>query len=354
MSGGVDSSVAAAILKEQGFEVIGATMRLQRGGAGGNESDGHSGPRGAAEALQVAHVLGIPHYEVDFADLFSRKVIADFCAEYARGRTPNPCVRCNQFIKFGAFLDWARRNLGADLIATGHHARIEEEGDRYVLKKGADPRKDQSYVLCMLTQEQLAHTLMPIGSHTKAEVRAMARDRGLPVAEKLESQEICFIPDNDYRTFVRNHVSEGARPGPTLDRVGKVLGEHSGIINYTVGQRRGLGIAAEHPLYVVAIDPARNALIVGPRSAVYAAELLAAEVNWICGVPVEETIQVQAKVRYQHPAAPATVTVLEGGRARVQFDPPQMAITPGQFVVFYDCEVLLGGGVIAEVRRPWS
>lgn len=349
MSGGVDSSVAAAILKEQGFEVIGATMRLQTGGMGASESGMGNDPGSAAGALEAARILGIPHLELDLADLFSRKVIADFCAEYARGRTPNPCVRCNQFIKFGALLDWARRDIGADFIATGHHARIERVNGRWILKKGRDAGKDQTYVLCMVTQEQLAHTLMLIGNHTKDEVRQIARARGLPAAERPESQEICFIPDRDYRTFVRHRVPEGARPGPILDRAGKVLGEHSGLINYTIGQRRGLGIAAKEPLYVIDLDAVRNAVVVGPRNEVFADELLAAEVNWISGAPDEGTMRVQAKVRYQHAAAPATVTLLEGGRARVRFDQPQMAITPGQFVVFYDWEVLLGGGVIIEV-----
>ncbi len=352
MSGGVDSSVAAAILKEQGFEVIGATMRLLPCGAEATTLEGCCGPRGAAEALRVAHILGIPHYEVDFADLFSQKVIADFCAEYARGRTPNPCIRCNQLIKFGAFLDWALRSLGADFVATGHYARIERDGSRTVLKSALDSHKDQSYVLCMLTQEQLAHSLMPIGCHTKEAVRAMARDRGLPVADRPESQEICFIPDRDYRRFVGNRIPAGARPGPIMDPAGKVLGQHSGLINYTVGQRRGLGIAARYPLYVIAIDPERNAVIVGPRSAVYASELEAEGVNWIAGEPPKGEIRVSAKVRYLHAAAAALVDPLEGVRVRVRFDEPQMAITPGQFVVFYDCETVLGGGVISEVFRP--
>ncbi|MBM3133577.1 MAG: tRNA 2-thiouridine(34) synthase MnmA, partial [Chloroflexi bacterium] len=276
---------------------------------------------------------------------FAEKVIADFCAEYARGRTPNPCVRCNQFVKFGPFLERAKA-LGADFIATGHYARIEREGERYLLKKGIDPRKDQSYALCMLTQEQLRHSLMPLGNYTKERVRQIARDLALPVAEKAESQEICFVPDNDYRAFVRSRVPATAKPGPILDREGKTLGEHSGIINYTIGQRRGMGIAAARPLYVIAIDPERNAVIIGPQSAVYGRELTASDLNWIAIEAPSGPFRAQAKVRYLHREARAMVTPLEGGQVRVCFEEPQMAITPGQFVVFYDCDVVLGGGVI--------
>ncbi len=339
MSGGVDSSVAAALLKKEGHDIIGATMQVL-------PSDGH-GPHTEIDARHVASKLGIPHYVMDFRNIFARKVINDFCREYRRGRTPNPCIRCNQHIKFGALLERARE-LGAEFIATGHHARVEmdESTGTYLLKKGADLRKDQSYFLCQLTQEQLRHTTFPIGNLTKDRVREIAGELDIPVAARPESREICFIPDNDYPRFLKDYIPRTAEPGPILDARGNVLGRHPGIMFYTIGQRRGLGIAAEEPLYVTAIKPERNAVVVGTREQTYGSELTATDLNWIAIASPEHPIRVRARVRYRHPEAEATVTPLDEANVYVKFAEPQMAITAGQAIVFYDGDTVIGGGTI--------
>ncbi len=353
MSGGVDSSTAAALLKEDGYEVIGVTMQIWPSedlAAEAYRFGGCCSLEAVEEARRVAARLGIVHYVMNFKRAFEEKVISDFCREYARGRTPNPCIRCNQFIKFDALLVRAKA-LDADFIATGHYARIEfnPSAKRMFLKKGIDPRKDQSYVLYGMTQESLQHTLMPLGGYTKEEVRQTAHQWKLPVADKPESQEICFIPDDNYGRFVQRRIKEHAQPGPILDRKGRKLGEHRGILFYTVGQRRGLGISSPEPLYVVEIDREKNALMVGREKDIYADELLAGHVNYISEDPLEESTEVQARIRYNMEEALATVNPLPNGKVRVRFKKPQRAITPGQAVVFYQGDTVLGGGTILGV-----
>ena len=354
MSGGVDSSVAAALLKKEGHEVVGATLRLWMPSDGKNNGNGRKSSPGLnaiADARKAAEKLGIPHHVMDLRDVFARTIIADFCEEYRSGRTPNPCVRCNQFIKFGILREKARE-LGADFLATGHYARVETDGSgRFLLKKGQDHLKDQSYFLCRLTQEQLSHTLFPLGGLTKAKVRQIARELELPIAERPESQEICFIPDDDYAGFLKAHAAVSVTRGPILDIKGNVLGEHRGIMFYTVGQRKGLGIAAAEPLYVTAVDPARNAVVVGAKEQTYAAELVAGELNWIAISPPQQPINVRARIRHRHPEAEATVTPLDATRVDVKFAEPQMAVTPGQTVVFYDGDTIIGGGTIIKQGR---
>ncbi|MFC1942139.1 tRNA 2-thiouridine(34) synthase MnmA [Chloroflexota bacterium] len=350
MSGGVDSSVASALLKERGYDVIGATLQLWPRDKEYDRSNGTKGCCGidaVTDAKKVAHKLGIPHYVMNFRDLFAQKVIADFSREYSQGRTPNPCIRCNQYIKFDPLLEKAK-GLGADFIATGHHARIEpdENNGTYLLKKGFDAHKDQSYFLYPVIQEQLKHTLFPIGDLTKDKVRQIAADMNLPVASRPESQEICFIPDNVYPEFLKDHIPQAAEPGPILDAQGNTLGQHHGIMSYTIGQRKGLGIAAEEPLYVTDILPDRNAVVVGTREQTYSSELIASDLNWIAIARPEHTINVKAKIRYRHPEAKATITPLEDDNIYVKFDEPQMAITPGQSIVFYEGDVVIGGGII--------
>jgi tRNA-specific 2-thiouridylase len=350
MSGGVDSSVAAALLKEKGHDVIGATMQLwprARREHKGNGMAGCCGLDAIEDARKVAHKLGIPHYVLNFRDIFARKVIADFCQEYSRGRTPNPCIRCNQYIKFGALLERARE-MDADFIATGHYARIErdEASGRYLLKKGVDSHKDQSYFLCQLTQEQLHYTLFPIGNFTKNKVREIASELGLPVAAKPGSQEICFVPDDDYPEFLKDYIPRAAEPGPILDEQGNTLGKHHGILCYTIGQRKGLGIAAEKPLYVTTIEPDRNAVVVGTREQIYSRELIASDLNWIAITRPEYPIKIKARVRYRHPEAEAVVTPSDNDEVYVKFTEPQLAITPGQAIVFYDGDTVVGGGTI--------
>ncbi len=353
MSGGVDSSVAAAILKEEGYHVIGVTMQIWPLGKQAGDADRFGGCCGTGaieDAKRVAYKLGIHHYVMNFRNIFAEQVIADFCREYSLGRTPNPCIRCNQYIKFDALLERARQ-LGADYVATGHYARIEKDQGkgRYLLKKGVDRRKDQSYVLYPLTQEQQRHARMPLGNLTKETVREMARELGLSVAAKLESQEICFVPDNDYPKFLREHIPEAARPGPILDKQGAILGEHKGIPFYTVGQRKRLGISAGEPLYVTAIDPERNAIIVGSKQEVYASALVASRLNWIAIDKLRQPFPVWAKIRYLHQEAEAVVTPLDGNQVQVKFSEPQLAVTPGQAIVFYDGDTVVGGGTIEQV-----
>ncbi len=357
MSGGVDSSVAAALLKAEGYQVIGVTMQIwpRDRQEDADVQAGCCGLSAIEDARKVACTLGIPHYVMNLRDIFARTVIADFCREYSLGRTPNPCIRCNQHVKFGALLDKARE-LGAEFIATGHHARVERDGatGTYFLKKGLDRQKDQSYFLYALTQEQLSHSLLPVGNFTKGKIREMASDMGLPVAAKPGSQEICFIPDDDYPRFLRDYIPQAAQPGPILDAQGNVIGRHRGILSYTIGQRRGLGIAAAEPLYVIAIEPERNAIVIGGREDACSDELIASGMNWITKVNPDEHFTIKAKIRYRHPEAEAEVTRLDEDRVLVKFKEPQMAITPGQAVVFYDGDMVIGGGTIEKARRENS
>lgn len=344
MSGGVDSSVATALLKQEGYEVVGVTMQLwpaNEFGCCGAVSD----------AKRVAHRLSIPHYVMNFRQVFAQEVIANFCHEYSLGRTPNPCIRCNQHIKFAALLQRAKE-LDADFVATGHYARIEydKESRRYLLKRGIDLKKDQSYVLYALTQDQLSHILLPLGHLTKEKVRQMAQELGLPVADKAESQEICFIPDDDYPGFLKEYMPSAAKQGPILDQRGNILGQHQGILFYTIGQRKGLGISARKPLYVVAIDGKNNALIVGSKKDTYQYELIATEINWIVIEQLRQPIKAKVKIRYLHPGAEAMITPLNKDSVHIKFTEPQMAITPGQAVVFYNGNSVIGGGTIEADR----
>ena len=350
MSGGVDSSVAAALLVEQGFEVTGVTMNLfSLSGKFCRAEDLRSccGWKSAEDAQRVAMALGIPHYVADFRKEFERTVIADFCSEYSQGRTPNPCIRCNEHIKFELFLKKAKK-LGAEAIATGHHARVVYDPDlsRYLLKKGLDLEKDQSYFLYPLTQRQLAFSRLPVGDLTKKEVRAKARKLGLPVAEKEESQEICFVPEKNYPEFIKSRMPEISNPGPIVDLNGRVVGEHKGVVYYTIGQRKGMGIAAPHPLYVLNIEPETNTITVGRNEDLYKKGLVASSVNLISRRGLTGPMEVRAKIRYKHAEAKGVVTPIGDREVSLEFEKPQRAITPGQAVVFYDGDVVIGGGII--------
>lgn len=340
MSGGVDSSTAAALLKQQGHEIIGATMEIY-----GNDSPTEA----SNDARKVADALDIPHYIFDFRDLFTNTIIDNFCREYAAGRTPNPCVLCNRFIKFGLLWEKARE-VGADYLATGHYACIEQKDGRYLLKKGADPEKDQAYFLYRLTQEQLKHTLFPLSDMTKSKVKELAQKMMLPTANRPESQEICFIPENNYAGFVEEYLDSIALPGPILDNKGKTIGQHHGITHYTIGQRRGLGIALPEPLYVTGIDADKNTITVGSKEQIFSSEMTASNLNWIAAQPAGK-IKVQAKIRYRAQESGATITPVNDKQVFVQFDVPQMAVTPGQSVVFYDGDTVIGGGIITGQGR---
>ena len=347
MSGGVDSSVAAALLAEQGYDVIGVSMQLYD--ASGNDGRASFGTcctlDDLHDARRVAAAINIPHYIVNFERQFDEQVVSNFVHEYVAGRTPIPCARCNSDLKFATLLDRAR-GFGADAVATGHYARVERDpaSNRFVLKRGCDPARDQSYFLFSLTQDQLARAVFPVGNRPKHAVREYARARRLPVAEKPDSQEICFIPDNDYAAFVTSQAPEAARHGSIVDEDGRVLGEHAGIHRFTVGQRKGLGISSGTPVYVLGLRPDTREVVVGPKSALERTALTASNVNWI--VEPAGSMRVTAQIRHRHTPADATVTALDDARASVVFDSPQIAITPGQAVVFYDRDVVVGGGWI--------
>lgn len=350
MSGGVDSSVAAALLHEQGYEVIGVTLQLW-----GKDVCASSGTRlccsvrDSMDAKAVTKRLGVRHEVLELADTFRASVIDYFVESYRDGLTPNPCIACNDHIKFGALLGYAD-SLGAALIATGHYARsaYAEETGRYLLRRSAAPEKDQSYVLFNLTQAQLARARFPIGELTKSAVREMARALGLATAEKPDSQDVCFVRDRNKDGFLRRELKVGDAPGPITDVDGNRLGTHQGLLGLTIGQREGLGIAAGKPLYVVALDQPRNRLIVGSREALMGRMLIANRVNWVSITPPAQPFRAWAKIRSRHEAASASVSQEPSGRASVEFDEPQLAITPGQAVVFYDGDVVLGGGWIVK------
>lgn len=347
MSGGVDSSTTAALLVERGYDVIGLMMRMWSEPGDGLLPNKCCSPEAVADARGVCQRLGIPFYLLNVEDEFKARVVDFFIDGYLAGITPNPCLQCNRLIKFGTLLAKARA-LGADYLATGHYARIRRnDAGEYELLKGVDPKKDQSYALHVLTQEQLAHSMFPLGDFTKEQTRALARQYGLRVSEKDESQDLCFIADGDYRGFLRRSRPEAIMPGPILDTRGNVLSEHAGLAFYTIGQRKGLGIAAGEPLYVTALDATRNAVIVGRANELGRRELVAREVNWI-PPRLKDTLplQVTAKIRYRAGEQPATVHALDEHRVRVVFDHPLRDITPGQAVVFYDGERCLGGGII--------
>jgi tRNA-specific 2-thiouridylase len=344
MSGGVDSSVAAHLLKQQGYDVIGLTFRGWPQDCRSIEEDKCCGPQAVADARMVAHSLNIPHYVIDEIETFQREVMDYFAAEYQRGRTPNPCVICNEKVKFGSLLKKAR-SLGAEMIATGHYARITRN-DRYELRKSRDERKDQTYFLFSLNQEQLSRALFPLGELTKAEVRSLAKEIGLKTYGKQESQEVCFVPENDYRRFLRESAGVKDLPGEVVTRDGRVLGHHTGIHNFTIGQREGLNLGGQpRPLYVLELEPAGNRVIVGPRQDLLRAEFEVSHCIWHGDEPVEP-VEVTVKPRHQHPGARAFVQALPGQQARVELPEPQSAITPGQAAVFYRDDCVLGGGWI--------
>jgi tRNA-specific 2-thiouridylase len=349
MSGGVDSSVTAALLKEQGYDVIGISLQLWDHSLSGGEE---ATPGGCCslddlhDARRVAEQIGIPFYVYNAEEEFRRLVVDDFVAEYFAGRTPNPCTRCNERVKFGLLLDRARE-LGAELLATGHYARIaRNEAGRYLLLTGLDRNKDQSYFLFTLSQDQLARTLFPVGGLTKPEVRALAERFGLKTAAKGESQEVCFIPDDDYARFLEGERGSGLLSGNIVDAAGKILGRHQGIYRYTVGQRRGLGIAHPHPLHVLGVNVGNREVIVGGKEELPRQGLLADAVNWILP-PETATIETTCRIRYRHRPVACRVTQLPDGRAEVRFVTPEPGVTPGQAVVFYDGEIVRGGGWIA-------
>lgn len=353
MSGGVDSSVTAALLSQQGYEVTGVTLQIWPEDAPLPPAEtGCCSLAAVEDARRVAQTLGIPHYVLNFRQIFAREVIDYFIAEYLSGRTPNPCIACNRAIKFEALLGRALQ-LGFDYLATGHYARLEydQATGRYLVRRAVDEAKDQTYVLYTFTQAQLARTLTPLGCYYKQDVREMAARWGLRVARKPESQEICFVTRGSYRDFLAARVPDRIKPGPIVDSGGNVLGTHQGLAYYTIGQRRGLGVAAGKPLYVTELRPESNTLVVGPADQVYRRELEATDNNFIPFPWPDGELMVQAQVRYRAKPAPARLVPLEGDRVRVIFAEPQWAITPGQAVVYYQDELLLGGGTIAAVIR---
>jgi tRNA-specific 2-thiouridylase len=346
MSGGVDSSVAAALLKEQGYEVVGMMLRLWSE-EGKEDSNRCCTPDAMALARRVAAKLDIPFYVIDAKDIFRDTVVKYFLDGYARGETPNPCLICNRQIRWTYLLDHALA-LGADFMATGHYARIRRGEDGTMrLMRAVDAAKDQSYVLHVLSQEKLAKALFPVGDHPKPEIRKLAESFGLPTASRRDSQDLCFLAGEDYRTFLQRNAAEILRPGPIVNRDGKVLGEHSGLASYTIGQRKGLGVASGMPLYVLGKDASTNSLLVGGAEELGTQELIADEVNWMSGAAAEASFRAAVKIRYTAKEAPAEVLPLgDGSRVKVRFDTPQRDITAGQAAVFYDNEVVVGGGII--------
>ncbi len=346
MSGGVDSSVAAVLLHEQGYKVVGVMMRLWA--EEGGPANRCCSPQAIDDARRVCQMLGVPFHVLDYEAEFKRRVVDYFIAEYGRGRTPNPCLACNRHIKFGLLLRKALAS-GANYLATGHYSRVRPVNGQYELLKGVHANKDQSYVLYMLGQDELAHLLLPLGTYTKGEVRTMAQERRLPAAEREESQEVCFTL-GDYRPFLRRQPSLVFEPGPILDPEGNVIGQHKGLPAYTIGQREGLGIAAPHPLYVLEIDTGNNALIVGPQRLLVRHELTARGVNFVAGKPPLEPARITAKIRYRAEEAEATLTPAGEDEVTVRFVEPQAAVTPGQAVVFYQGDIVVGGGIIERAR----
>lgn len=349
MSGGVDSSVAVWLLKEQGYEVVGVTMKVWPQDCMSRAEDKCCGPQAIADARGVAHALGVAHYVVDEAEAFEQQVINYFTAEYQAGRTPNPCVMCNEKVKFGNL--WAKaKAIGAEYIATGHYAIVDHRPERSILRKGRDPRKDQSYFLFSLRQEQLSRSLFPLGGMEKSEIRAIARKLGLKTADKVDSQEICFVPGNDYKAFLKSHLGDVKfQSGGIFDKEGNRLAEHDGIEMFTIGQRKGLPGGSPKPMYVIDIDPDTRSVIVGEAEDLVVDSFEMDHCHW--NTPLAESggsFECSVKIRYAHPAAEALVFPGEGGRATVRLRIPQRAVTPGQAAVCYEGDVVLGGGWIAR------
>lgn len=347
MSGGVDSSVAAYLLKEQGYEVIGVTMEIWPKEIENPEDDGGCcGLSAVEDARRVCQRLGIRHYVMNFRDIFKETVIGDFVSEYLCGRTPNPCIRCNRYVKWEALLHRSME-IGADYIATGHYAKISRlENGRYAITKSATDKKDQTYVLYNLTQEQLSKTLFPIGEYDKDKIRQIAEEIGLEVAHKKDSQDICFIVDNDYGRFLEETGAKLPPKGDFVDKDGNVLGQHKGIHNYTIGQRKGLGISAEHPLFVCDIDVANNRVVLGKNEDVFGSTLRCKSINHMAVDKFEDGQTVTAKIRYSASPEECRVFYESEDCIRCEFSEPVRAITPGQAIVFYDGEIVLGGGII--------
>ncbi len=348
MSGGVDSSVAAYLLKEQGYDVIGVTMQIWQDESQEQIEDngGCCGITAVDDARRVAMQLDIPYYVMNFKNEFKKNVIDYFTDEYIHGRTPNPCIACNRHVKWESLL---KRSLeiGADCIATGHYARIAQlENGRYAIRNSVTAKKDQTYALYNLTQEQLSHTLMPVGDYNKDEIRAIAEKIGIQVAHKPDSMEICFVPDNDYAGFITRETGYVSRPGNFVDLHGNILGTHKGIIHYTVGQRKGLGLAMGHPVFVVAIRPETNEVVIGENDDVFSTKLYANNINLMSVDKIEEPIRARAKIRYSHEGADCTIQMADDGLLECVFDEKQRAVTPGQALVIYDGDYVLGGGTI--------
>ena len=347
MSGGVDSAVAALLTKQAGFDCVGCTMKLHGNSAADEDERGKNCCTLAdvEDARSVALRLGIPYYVFNFERDFEEKIVKKFAACYCAGITPNPCIDCNRYMKFEKLYERAVI-LGCDYVVTGHYARIEKENGRFLLKRGLDPAKDQSYVLYAMTQDQLSRTLFPLGALTKDETRRIAAENGFENAEKPDSQDICFVPDGDYAAVVERVTGVPAQPGNFIDAAGNVLGRHKGVIHYTIGQRRGLGIPAKQSYYVTAIDPEKNTVTLSFGEGLFTDTVRVRDANYIARPFLEPGTRVQAKIRYRHPAQPATVIEADADTFTLRFDAPQRAVTKGQAAVLYDGDVVLGGGTI--------
>ncbi|MGL5820971.1 MAG: tRNA 2-thiouridine(34) synthase MnmA [Sarcina sp.] len=349
MSGGVDSSVAAYLLKEQGYDVIGVTMQIWQEDKEYEEREGGCCSLSAVEdARRVANKLGIPFYVLNFRESFKKNVIDYFVEEYINGRTPNPCIACNKHLKFDELLMKAH-GLGADYVATGHYAKIEKVNDRYVLVNADDDKKDQTYALYNMTQYQLEHTLMPCGEYKKERIREIAKEIGLAVHNKKDSEEICFIPDNNHGLYIQTAKPKKVKEGNFVDKEGNILGRHKGIVYYTIGQRKGLGLSLGRPAYVTGINPEKNEVIIGPESDIFKKELICKDINFMAIEDLKEPLEVQAKIRYSAKPEKAIITKVGEDRVKVSFETPQRAITKGQSVVFYNDGHVVGGGIIESL-----
>lgn len=344
MSGGVDSSVAAALLVEQGYEVIGMMLRLWSE-PGKSSVNRCCSPEAMAQARHVSAQLGIPFYAIDAQEVFYKEVVKHFVDDYMQGVTPNPCLRCNRHIRWEFLLKHAIA-FGSDFLATGHYARLKPEGNRIQLLKALDKDKDQSYILHVLNQDKLAKAIFPLGEYTKSEVREIARDFNLPVADRPESQDLCFIGDGDYRQFLRRNSDHGTGGGLILNNAGETLGNHTGLANYTIGQRRGLGISSSVPLYVLEKDRSTNTLIVGEKDSLGRETLYAEQVNWVSIDPPKGSLKAEVKIRYKSSQQPASIVPIDPDSVEVKFDHKINGITPGQAAVFYQDDICLGGGII--------